>query len=166
MQIQEQKKELEENIIPQIEQRRKLAEEKQEAVVYESLEGMKSAFNLILETLNKGEEYLVFTLGEELKLKETIIFFQNFHKKRIEKGIKARLISNIKLKDTLLEHHKHPGMRFRFTEQSIPIGIFIFNGNVMTVVWHEKPTAFIIHSKQNYEYYREFFEDMWKNAMP
>lgn len=155
------RKELEERVIPYIESRRKLTEEKQEATVYESYAGLKSAFNLILDNLNAGEEYCVFMLGESLKEKKVISFFQTYHKKRMEKGIRARLISNIEFKDLVLSTHRYKGMKIRFTGQKLPVGIFIFKNHVMTVMWGEKPTAFVIKSKRNYEHYREFFEGMW-----
>ncbi len=161
--IEQQKQEIE-RLIPEIERRRKLAKEKQEATIYEGLDGVKAAFNNILNLLRKGEEYFVFTLGEELKRKDTARFLQNYHKKRKQKGIKIRLISPLKLKDFILKKHQHPGMVFRFTKQSLPTGIFLFKDRVMTVIWSDTPTAFIIHSKQNYEYYKKFFEEIWKIA--
>lgn len=154
------------NIIPQIEMKRKLAKEKQEATVYEGLDGVKAAFSNIINTLKKGEEYQVFTLGEELTRKDTIRFFQNYHKKRIEKGITTRLISPLRIKRIMLEYHKYKGMKVRFIKQQLPTGVFIYKNNVMTVVWGDKPTAFVIHSKQNYEYYKRFFEEVWKIAKP
>jgi len=162
--IEKQKKELEETVIPQIEQRRKLTEEKQEATVYESFDGIRAAFSLILETLKAGEEYQAFTLGEALKEKKVINFFRNYHMKRIQKGIKVRLLSTPDLRQTIKNHHLYRGMKARFTAQKLPIGIFIFKGHVMTVVWEERPTAFVIKSKKNYEYYKEFFEDVWVKA--
>lgn len=162
--ILKQKKEFEENIIPQIELRRKFTEEKQEAIVYESFEGIKSAFNLILETLNHGEEYQVCMLGEALKEKSVIRFFQNYHKKRIEKHIKVRLISNNNFKEIINKFHQYKNMLIRFTHQKLPIGTFIFKSHVMTVIWEEKPTAFVIKSRKNYEYYKAFFEDIWKKS--
>lgn len=158
------RKELEEKVIPYIESRRKLTEEKQEATVYESYAGLKSAFNLILDNLNAGEEYCVFMLGESLREKRVISFFQAYHKKRMEKGIGVRLISNIEFKDLVLGTHRYKGMKIRFSEQKLPVGIFIFRNHVMTVLWGEKPTAFVIKSKRNYEHYMEFFEGMWKLA--
>ena len=161
-QISLQKKEIE-DLIPKIELKKKLAKEKQDAKVYEGLDGIKAAFNTILNTLNRGDEYLVFTLGEELK--EATRFFQNYHKKRRQKGIKVRLITNTKLKSLILKSwYKYPGLTFRFTEQSLPTGIFIFKDHVMTLIWKDTPTAFIIHSKKNYYYYTKFFEEMWKSA--
>ena len=153
-------------LIPQIELKRKFAEEKQEAVVYESFDGIKAAFNVILDSLNPGEEYLVFMLGEALKEKQVIRFFQNYHKKRVEKAIKARLISHVLFKDIVKRQHMYKGMKARFTNQKLPIGTFIFKNHVMTVVWEEKPTAFVIKSRKNYECYKEFFDEIWKTAKP
>ena len=85
--IEDQKKELEEKIIPQIEKRRKLTEDKQEAVVYESLDGIRTALNFLLDSLKKGEEYQVFLLREELKEKSIMRFFRQHHKNRIKRGI-------------------------------------------------------------------------------
>lgn len=73
-----------------------------------------------------------------------------------------RLISNTEFRDLVLSTHRYKGMKIRFTGQKLPVGIFIFKNHVMTVIWGEKPTAFVIKSKRNYEHYREFFEDMWK----
>jgi sugar-specific transcriptional regulator TrmB len=162
--IDEQKRELENTIIPEIERKRKLKEENQEAIVYEGFEGLKSAFNLIINTLNKGEEYQVFMLGESLADKRLITFFQNYHKKRIDKNIKIRAISEFQFKDNILKNHKYKNMNIKFTSQKLPIGTFIFKNHFMTVVYGEKPTAFIIKSKRNYEYYKDFFEYLWKTA--
>ncbi|MDD5191676.1 MAG: helix-turn-helix domain-containing protein [Candidatus Nanoarchaeia archaeon] len=162
-QIIEQKQKIKE-IIPQIEIRRKLAREKQEATIYEGLEGIRAAFDNILNTLSKGEEYLVFTLGEELGTEKLKTFFQNYHKKRIEKEIKVRLIADKKIKEIITKYHVYKGMRVRYTGKTLPNGIFIYDNNVMTVVWGDIPTAFVITSKNNSKKYKDFFEETWKHA--
>jgi len=35
----------------------------------------------------------------------------------------------------------------------------------MTVIWEGKPTAFVIKSRKNYDYYKDFFDDMWESAI-
>jgi len=85
-QISQQKKEIE-KFIPQIEEKRKLAKEKQEATIYEGLEGVKAAFNNMLDILKAREEYKVFTLGEELGRKDLIRFLQKHHQRRIQRKI-------------------------------------------------------------------------------
>lgn len=161
-----QRRELEEKIIPYIESRRRLTAEKQEAMVFESYAGMKSAFGLVLDTLAPGGEYLVFMLGESLEDKRVVSFFRAYHKRRMAKGIKVRLISNVEFKDAVLGAHRYAGMRIRFTRQRLPVGIFIFKNHVMTVLWGEEPAAFVIKSRRNYEHYREFFEGAWASSLP
>jgi len=161
--LREQKQVLTETIIPQIEKRRTLTEDKQEAVVYESYEGLKAAFLSILNSLDRGEEYYVFMLGNILKEKRIIRFFNWFHKQRVQKGIKVKLVTNKKYKEALRKHH-YKGMTIRFTSQEVPIGTFLFSGKVMTVVWEERPTAFVIKSRQNFDHYKRFFESVWDTA--
>lgn len=162
-QLNEQKKEIQ-NLLPDLERKRKFAKDKQEALVFESLEGVKAAFNRILNTLDNGEEYLVLTLGNELEEPALVTFFNNYHKKRIEKGIKARLIANISIKDIFMKYHKYKDMKLRFSDAQIPLGIFIYGDNVMTFVWNPNPAAFVITSKGNAQAYRNFFESLWKNS--
>lgn len=151
-------------LLPAIEERRKFRADKQEATVYEGIDGVKAAFNRIIDTLKSGDEYLVFTLGEELGLQSVKTFFQNYHKKRIDKKIKARLIVNNKIKETFRKNHLYSGMSARYTALGVPTGVFIYENKVMSVVWGEKPTAFVISSKANAERYREFFEELWRIA--
>ncbi|MBU1112232.1 MAG: helix-turn-helix domain-containing protein [Nanoarchaeota archaeon] len=162
-QLSEQKDKIE-KIIPLIELKRESAKEKQESTVYEGIKGVKVAFNNILNSLKKGQEYYVFTLGQELGTKELKLFFANYHQKRIKKGIKVRLIANNKIKKSFLKHHMYKGMDVKFTNLKLPLGIFIYNNEVMTVVWGDNPTAFVISSKNNTEKYKEFFIDIWKTA--
>jgi len=162
-QITEQKQKIKE-LIPIIKQKRKLGQQKQEAEIYEGYEGVKTAFNSILTTLSKNQEYYVFTLGGELETKQLKIFFQNYHKKRIQKQINVKLIVNKEIKKTFSKYHKYKAMQIKYTDLKLPSGVFIFGNNVMTLVWGEIPTAFIITSKNNTDNYKEFFNEIWKTC--
>lgn len=162
-QIFDQKKEIT-KLIERIETKRKFAKEKQEAIIYEGFEGVKAAFNDILQSLEKGKEYLVFTLGQELETKELKLFFSNYHQKRIERGIRVKLIANKEIKKIFSKYHKFKGMQIKYLKLQLPTGIFIYNDKVMTFVWENKPAAFVITSKTNAERYKRFFEAMWKTA--
>ncbi len=160
-QLREQKKEIE-GLIPQIELQRKLAKQHQEASVYEGIKGVKAAFISLLNELNSGEEYLVFTLGEELETEALRHFFLDYHKKRIERKIKVRLIAPLRIRETIEKHHLYSGMKMKYSAQELPTGIFIFKDKVMTLVWGEQPTAFVITSQKNNQQYQKFFEERWK----
>jgi len=162
--ISKQKRYLVEKIIPVIEERRKMTTEKQEATVYESMEGMRAAHDYILNTLKRGDEYRVFMIGPALRQQRVIDFFKGFHRRRIQKGIKANLLSETLYRNIVEKNYIYRGMTIRFTPKKMPVGTFIFKNHIMLVNWDEKPSAFIIKSKRNYEHYKEFFEDMWKTA--
>ena len=89
---------------------------------------------------------------------------QNYHKKRIEKEIKVKLIANEKIREIFTKYHKYKNMKIKYSKQKLPTGIFIYEDCVMTVVWQGEPTAFVIKSKNNTHRYREFFIETWKTA--
>ena len=161
-QLQNQKENIR-KLIPQFEAKRK--EARQEALVYEGLEGVKAAFSLILQSLKPHQKYFVFTLGHELERPELLYFFRDYHKKRIEKKIEADLIASKKIKAVFEKHHRYRGMNVRYSKLSLPTGVFIFADYVMTVVWDEKPTALLIKSESNAKKYQKFFKEMWEAAL-
>jgi sugar-specific transcriptional regulator TrmB len=162
-QIKLQKLELE-KAIPQIELNRKLGEGHQEAAIYEGLEGIKTALNLILETMNPGDEYLVFSLGEELRSRQLRRIYASYQNRRIERKINVRLIANKKLEEIFSKYHNYRQFNVRYTDLRLPTGIFIFGDHVLNVVWGKKPTAFLTTSKYNAKEYAAFFEQIWKAA--
>lgn len=141
-------------------------EAEQYATVYETFKGIKTLYDEMLEHLKKTkEDFTCFTLGTEYKSKEANIFFKNYDVKRKEAGIKMKILGLEKQRRFLTkEYGSNPNIEFRFTEHSLPTGIIIYGDNVATLSWHDVPTAFVIHSKQNAETYRKFFNDMWKTA--
>lgn len=160
--IAEQKEELE-KIVKEL-AAQKNSPEAPTARVYEGYAGIKTAFEELLDSLPADGEYCVFTLGDELKEQRAIDFFRTFHKRRIKKGIKARLIANSRDKGFILKNHKFEGMSFRFAGISLPSGIFIFKSSIMTLVWDQEPIAFVLSSKLNHDSYLAFFEEIWKKA--
>jgi len=151
-----------EKLIPQLETYSKIVEKSQSAQIYEGYEGIKSVFKLILESLKPKEEYYVFTLGEELRNKNVILFLKNHHAKRIQKKIKVKIIAHtfekqlskplIKLKDLKIKYYPFP----------VPIGIIIFKDYVATIRFKEPATAFLIKSETIAKSYKDFFEHLWK----
>ncbi len=153
-----------EKLIPLIEMKKKNENQKQEAIVYEGIDGIKVAFNQILLLTNPNRPYFVFTLGEELARSELKHFFRDYHKKRVERKIKVELIASKKIRQIFAKHHQFQYMKVRYTSLSLPTGIFIFSDYVMTVVWGDKPTAFVIKSLPNAERYKLFFKEVWGKA--
>lgn len=162
--ISAQKEEIKEFIPQLIAQQKKEAQ--QYAAVYESFNGIKTLYKEILECLKeKNEDFIAFTLGNEFQNEQANIFFKNYGAKRRSMGIKTRLIALQHQKKFLKkEYGKDKNIDIRYLKHAIPTGLIIFDDKVATLLWGDIPTAFVIHSKQNANVYRKFFDDMWKIA--
>ena len=160
--LDEQEKNLKE-ILPNILKRQKYSKEKQSASVYEGVKGIKTLFEEMLDDWKKGEDYLVFSPGEEFKNEELNEFFKKHHLKRIEKGIIVRSISLESQRNFYKEKYRGiKNFQFRFTDFSLPAGINIVGKNVSTLIYEPFPTAFVIQSKFIAQRYKDFFYRLWE----
>ncbi len=156
-------------IIPELIQKQKYAEEKQEVKVYTGFEGIKTFYDEILKQLNKGDEYLAMTFSDiSLENKSIVLMFQKFHQKRAEKHAKAKILCNIKDKkiQQKMNYSNTRFYEFRTTKQILPTGIAIIKDMVATFNWGKKPRVFVIICRENAEQYRKFFYSSWKTAAP
>ncbi len=154
-------------ILPELKEKQKFQEKKQEVKVYTGFEGVKTFYNEILDQLQKGDEYLAMTFSDKsLDNKSIILFFQNFHLKRAERGIKAKILSNEKdrLTQSKMNYSKTKFYEFKTTRQTLPAGIAIFKDTVATFNWGEIPRVFVVICKENAEQYRKFFYEIWSKS--
>ena len=150
-------------LIPILEEKQNISQETQFASVHEGYEGIKTVFNGILNSLSKGTQYYVFTFDESATSESFQLFLDNHHAKRIKKGIKVKLISKEKYRKVL---PKRKLSQRRFIDYDFPNGVFIFKNQVMHLIYKPKPTLFVMNSKQNYQNYKKFFNEIWKKAKP
>lgn len=151
-----------EQLIPELELKQKEKEKTQSSQIFEGYKGVRTVFNLILENLGPNEEYYAFTLGEELKQKNVILFLKSHHRRRIAKRIKVKIIANKKDKSIFeRELAKLKQLQIRYYDQPVPLGLFIFKDYIATFTFKEKPTAFLIRSEQIAESYKDFFIHLW-----
>ena len=163
--ISEQKRKLRE-LIPQIVLKKKLSKEKQVATVYEGMKGIAAVYHDILDVMHKGEEYYVFNLSTLDNYEKVVPFYKNYHLKRDRRGIIVNIITDTRLKGIAKEVFR--GMRhcrLKFMDEPLPSSTLIYANKVVTILFGDKPTAFMIESRQNYEQYRQFFVNMWNRAV-
>ncbi len=152
-------------IIPKIKKRQKLYQYRQSAAVYEGIKGIKALFENMLDSWKTGDEYLVFSPGDEFKNKNLNEFFRKHHLKRIKKGIVVKVIAL----DTQMEFYKkeYRGVKnfnFRFSPLSLPAGLNIVGNRISMLIGEPYPTAYLIDSPLMAKRYREFFHRIWKVA--
>lgn len=152
-------------ILPQLKEKEELSKKTQFAKVYEGLKGITAAYNDILSTMKKGEEYYFFQLPEsKLSNNQTKLFLRNYHLKRSEKGIKVKGITHSKTRNIMSQTYNLPNTEIRYTEELTPTVIVIYKGKVLIFDWQKSPTAVLIQSQGIYESYKQFFLDKWRFA--
>ncbi len=153
-------------ILPELKEKETLSKQKQNARVYEGINGLKAAFSDILTSLKSGEEYYFFQVPKEnLYDDNVILFLRNYHLKRSEKGIKVKglaLKGTKSLINRIFKGIKHT--QIHYVKEFIPTGLIIYKNKVITLDWDNIPTAFVIESHAVSNSYKHFFEEKWKQA--
>jgi len=167
-------KELEENkkqvllLIPQLALHQKMAVE-EEAAIYRGIEGIKTARELALTVLKKGETFYCLA-ANKINLLALQSYWHGFHLRRVKLGIRAKYliqedsrqemgkVSDYKAENLLIES--------RYLDHAGPVHIDIFGDYVVTCIIHGTYTSFLIKNKYVADYYRAYFEKAWKAATP
>jgi len=157
----EQKKQRFLEILPQLEEKEKRQNEKQEAEVFEGLKGVTTMLNLFIEDLKKGEEFLFFATNITTKNKEIQEFFERYDFKRKEKGLRVRGLAPLNMKP-LFEGRKD--LKVRYPKFPIPKSIGIVRNRIEITCWQDKPVGYLIRSKEVADSYRELFYEIWNTC--
>lgn len=153
------------HLIPEI-RSAMVKEEEESAHLYKGLKGIRSAYNNILEELEKGQEYCLFAISsEEAEDEKVLDFFTSFHKKRIEKGVKVRVISDSTIEKIYKKTHLL-GKLFKIKHYSLtlPVGIVIGKNRIISISFGPDPIAHEIISERITNKYQDFFDKIWKIA--
>lgn len=152
-------------ILPELEEKTKESEEKPQAILFQGVRGVKELINLMIDTSSK--EYNAY--GGPQKAHDLLgdFFWENFHKKRLKNGIKAKLLFHYSLKwwaDEL--NNKFKLTKVKTTKRNFEelTETIVCGNKVAILVYLDKPFGFLIKEKLAAESYRRFFELIWKQA--
>jgi len=159
----DEKKEIVNQIIPELKKLEGMKKEEINASIYKGKEGIKTIHS---EMLKEGKE--VYVLGAKgMIFKELPYFIPNFEKERIKKKIKFTLIYD---KKEIKDFEKDIIKRRLFGGKSLPVGfesnsvVNIFGSKVVIVLWKDYPSAFMIDNKEVADSFRKWFEFMYKKS--
>ena len=156
-----QKQELK-SIIPKLELKRRLSKYKSEATIFKGIEGAKTAFDDILKTMKKGEEYYVIGATEPSQVFSR--FIRHYHIRRSKKGIKVKLLFSEQGKRWAKNIRDIPFTKIRFAQSQLLSSSFVLiykNKTLITVSTKEDITLFRIESKEVANSFRSQFELLW-----
>lgn len=150
------------NLIPQLELKRKLAEDKSEATVFKGMKGIKTAFDDVLKTMKRGEEYHVI-VGTEVK-EPLFAFIKHYHQRRAKAGIKVKLLYSPDSIGWLETVKDVPHTITRVSNQQLLSSSFILiykNKTLISIPEDKDITAFRLESKNAADSFRTQFNLLW-----
>lgn len=161
----EEKKELIENILPELQASRKSSIIEQKVELFEGISGLKAIYKQLVE--DKPKELLEFGNSQEfIKILE-FYFVQNYMQKRIANKTKLRLITepgsrNRKLYGTNKKAYRQT--KYHQSLEKTKTATYIYNNKVIMISFRDKPTGMIIENETFAITQKMMFEELWKNA--
>lgn len=148
-----------ESIMPDLKNFQKPVE-KQEAVVYEGFNGLKTMLYELIEDGKKGDEYLFFAFYTENPddNDNVYLFYKDFEFERKKRGIKVKGIapesirSKFKGRDT---------SQVVFVNFPVPMNIGVFKDKIIFTPWEDGQVSYLVYSKQLAESFRKYFYSVW-----
>lgn len=160
--LDEEKREISE-ILPQLRGIKKEKFPEQKSVIFQGYKGVRTVYDNMVRSLSKNDEILVFGARgrEESFMSDT--FFKEYTSRRINKGIKLKILFNEDAKETGKFYSNLKNTEVRYMPKGIktPAAVDIYKTSINILVLKPEPLVFVITSKQTADSYREFFGMMW-----
>lgn len=152
-------------ILPTLEQEYDLQEIKQEAEVFEGLEGLKNAREEALLKIKKNDS--IYFIGVPSSAYTNMQpYYSEWNARRIRKGInsftlfKSEARNHVYVKQKLT--HPHTFVRFLPHGYTTHAWMEIFNDTVVIAINYKKAMSIVIHNKYVADSYKQYFELLWK----
>ncbi|MBI2573357.1 hypothetical protein HYV86_05835 [Candidatus Woesearchaeota archaeon] len=144
----------------------------QDAQSYKGFDATVAQFENMISELRAGEEYCVLGaslhLGGE-RLKKWLV---DFHQRRIEKGVKAKLLSTVESRDGIIQNVRNAGdpnfhlsqVRTLAPGMNAPFQVNLFRNKVVITLWDEM-RCFVIESQKLKDNFQNYFETLWNQKI-
>ena len=144
----------------------KIEKQDESSQVYKGFRGIMAAYNNILDSLSKGEEYCLFAIDSDTAKTEKVLdFFTKFHENRSKKCVKVRVIADSKIFEVYRRRHLLGNLySIRHHPLSLPTGIVIGKDRITFMNFGDDPTAYEIVSSSMTRKYKDFFNRLWKTS--
>ncbi|MFH1849605.1 MAG: helix-turn-helix domain-containing protein [archaeon] len=139
-----------------------------EATIYLGYRGIRSAHEHIYAKLSGGEEYCYLGI-HAIQPEEQHIYWKKDHLKRVEAGLKCRLLFN---KDTerrvLKNRNSFAGCDARYMPKGVVTPACIVTYKDTTIIILQIPAAIAVEivSQEIKDSFQSYFEDFWRKSVP
>lgn len=158
----EEKSEIINKLIPELEEINKGKKPDYLVEVYEGFEGFKSAFRFLVNSLEKGEEYLGAGIGLTERSKTIELFYLQLEKEFRNKKIKEKFILMEK-SERLNKYLKNFKCEFRYL-LGFHLAPFGIAGDIVMLHNFKELSVILIRNKTIAEQFRFLFDSLWKLA--
>jgi sugar-specific transcriptional regulator TrmB len=149
------------NLLPQLKARWGHIEAESDAEVFRGWRGLKTVYNDILDSLEKGETDYVLGASKGYEPEKVRNFFNWFNLQRHKRGVKIRIIFSESARGNIptIGHPKYDEVKYM--DNSTPSEINIYGNKTAVVVLSKEPLAILIRGKEVADSFREYFNVMW-----
>ncbi|MBI4173121.1 MAG: hypothetical protein HY519_00200 [Candidatus Aenigmarchaeota archaeon] len=147
-----------EQLLPQLLELQKRAQDRQEAEVYEGEKGVMAMLSAMIEDAKPKDAYYFFAADVSGMNREIQEFFAGYDRRRRAKGLVVRGLARKELRPLF---RGRPQIRMRYIGFPIPANISICNGRLALISWGERPTGILVRSRQLCQSQIDFFNEVW-----
>lgn len=152
------------DLLPDLLKKYEVSQKSENAEVFIGINGMRNAFNVLVEEFEKGETYYAFGAGKGENIGQIQIFFSQLHLNRIKKKVKSMIIFNESSRGVFREQEKSAHVEARYLGQTTPAAINIYKDYTVIAILIDNPITFLIKNEETAESFKEYFKIMWKVA--
>ncbi len=149
-------------ILPQLKGLQVSIEKKYQATIHKGFRGIQTAAYEALRAMKTGDEVLAMGLISR-KEKAYNLLWQAWHKERIKKKIKCKVIFSDRGSEHYAKFLKMPYTEVRVIEGLTPAAVDIMADKVM-IFTHIEPSCLVITSEEIKQSFTQFFNTLWKIA--
>lgn len=154
------------SMLPTLLAKYKKTEEASDVEVFYGWQGLKTAFDDIVKTLNRGEFNYIFGASKGVNDKQADIFFSQYYQKKKKKGYGTKIIFNEELRknNQRTSIFNEAPNEARFLKHKTISEINIYKNKVLIIILLKKPIIVRIKNQEAAESYMKFFNELWKDA--
>ncbi|MBW2978351.1 hypothetical protein KY331_05900, partial [Candidatus Woesearchaeota archaeon] len=144
----------------------------QDTVVSHGFKAFEDAWNSLFNKLKPGQSYNVFGAGfgageNQERFAE---YFEGLHKKRIEKGIKSKILFQEGAEEVVkkfnLDELYSKDLKFKMLpfKREFPVEIYPQGDTTLLLIQKKEPMIITIKNKEVTESFIKFFETLWEQT--
>ncbi len=147
-------------MMPQLELRRQMSKYKSEAQIFKGNKGWKTAFDDIINTLQKGDRLMITGISKFDPEFKRMIY--HWHVRRAKKGIKADILLNYAAREIGEKLIKLSNTKVKYMQKGmVTPAVFLIYGQKTLISLPNQRTFLRIENEEATKAFKSYFETIW-----